>query len=48
MTISKRPPRVVRTLGREGTIIAGLSFTALCYLILWAAPQVHPQGPDEV
>lgn len=33
--------RVVRAAGRNGTILGGLGFTMLCYLILWAAPHVH-------
>lgn len=32
---------VVRFLGREGTILGGLAFTAICFLILWASPQFH-------
>lgn len=32
---------IVRALGREGAIIAGLAFTVFCFLILWAIPQVH-------
>lgn len=32
---------VVRALGREGTVLGGLAFTALCFLILYAAPHVY-------
>lgn len=32
---------LVRLLGREGTILGGLSFTALCFLILWAMPHFY-------
>lgn len=32
---------VVKKLGREGTILGGLAFTALCFLILYAAPHVY-------
>ncbi len=31
----------VRVLGREGTIVAGLGYTALCFGVLWLLPQVH-------
>ena len=33
--------QIVRALGREGAIIAGLSFTVFCFLVLWAAPQIY-------
>jgi DHA1 family inner membrane transport protein len=33
--------QIVRFFGREGTIIAGLAFTALCFSILWAMPQFY-------
>ena len=33
--------KIVNLFGREGTIIAGLSFTAICFLILWLMPHVH-------
>lgn len=32
---------IVRLFGREGTIIAGLGFTALCFSILWLIPHVY-------
>jgi len=32
---------VVRLLGRDGTILAGLTFTAACFAILWLAPQFY-------
>lgn len=32
---------LVRLLGREGTIIGGLAFTAVCFLILWAMPHFY-------
>jgi len=32
---------LVRLLGRDGTILGGLAFTALCFLILWAAPHFY-------
>lgn len=32
---------LVRLLGRDGTILGGLAFTAFCFLILWAAPQFY-------
>jgi DHA1 family inner membrane transport protein len=31
----------VRALGRDGTIMAGLAFTALCFAILWLAPHAY-------
>ena len=33
--------QIVRALGREGAIIAGLSFTVFCFFVLWAAPQIY-------
>jgi DHA1 family inner membrane transport protein len=33
--------QIVRFFGREGTIIAGLAFTAFCFSILWAMPQFY-------
>ena len=33
-------PQIVGLLGREGTILGGLAFTALCFLILFSAPQI--------
>jgi len=32
---------IVTALGREGTILSGLAFTALCFLILYATPHVY-------
>ena len=32
---------IVTALGREGTILGGLAFTALCFLILYATPHVY-------
>ncbi len=32
---------IVRLLGRDGTILAGLGFTAACFSILWLIPQFH-------
>ena len=32
---------IVKRLGRERTILAGLSFTAGCFLVLWLAPQTY-------
>lgn len=32
---------LVRFLGRDGAILGGLSFTAFCFLILWAATHVY-------
>ena len=32
---------LVRLLGREGTILGGLIFTALCFLVLWAMPHFY-------
>jgi MFS transporter, DHA1 family, inner membrane transport protein len=32
---------LVRLLGRDGTILGGLAFTAVCFLILWAAPHFY-------
>ena len=32
---------VVTALGREGTVLGGLSFTAICFLILYAAPHAY-------
>ncbi|MEM7210552.1 MAG: MFS transporter [Pseudomonadota bacterium] len=32
---------VIRLFGREGTIVAGLAFTAACFLILWVMPGFH-------
>lgn len=32
---------IVQRLGREGTIVAGLAFTAACFAILWLAPQLY-------
>lgn len=32
---------VVKALGREGTVLGGLSFTAICFLILYAAPHAY-------
>ena len=32
---------IVQRLGREGTIIGGLGFTALCFAVLWLAPQAY-------
>lgn len=32
---------IVNTFGREGTIIAGLGFTALCFFILWTMPHTY-------
>ncbi|MEX0286078.1 MAG: MFS transporter [Paracoccaceae bacterium] len=32
---------MVRTMGREGAILGGLAFTALCFMILWATPHVY-------
>lgn len=34
-------PRCMRLLGRDGTIIAGLGYTALCFAILWLMPHVY-------
>lgn len=33
--------QLVRLLGRDGTILGGLLFTVLCFLILWSIPQVY-------
>ena len=32
---------LVRLLGRDGTILGGLAFTAVCFQILWAAPHFY-------
>lgn len=32
---------LVRLLGREGTILGGLAFTAVCFAILWVMPHVY-------
>lgn len=32
---------VVKALGREGTVLGGLSFTTICFLILYAAPHAY-------
>ena len=32
---------LVRRLGRDGAILGGLSFTVVCFLILWAVPHVY-------
>mgnify|MGYP001954935303 FL=1 len=32
---------VVRLFGREGTVLAGLGFTAVCFAVLWLVPQWH-------
>jgi predicted MFS family arabinose efflux permease len=32
---------LVRLLGRDGTILGGIGFTAFCFLILWAAPSQY-------
>lgn len=32
---------IVRALGRDGTILGGLGFTAACFLVLWLAPHFY-------
>ena len=32
---------VVRLLGREGTVLAGLAFMASCFLVLWLSPDFY-------
>ena len=41
MTGNAVSSQLAHRLGRDGTILAGLAFTAACFLILWIAPRLH-------
>lgn len=41
MTGNAASATLVRLLGREGTVLAGIAFTAACFLVLWLSPRFY-------